>query len=96
MVLGLVGIFWFALHPYVVKDGQRLIGSLPGVIISVVVFATSFVIGTSAGNILSLQTKRNSSFFAKNREYFAQHTVATVITVVVTFLLGLFLGRLMK
>jgi hypothetical protein len=81
MILGLVGIFWFAIHnSHATNDGQTVIGSLPGVLISVFVFATSLVMGASAGNYLSLDTKGNSaSFFVRNREDFAKYAVTAAI-----------------
>ena len=80
-ILGVAGIFWFALHnSYLNKDGQRVIGSMPGVVISAFVFAISFALGNSPGNYLTLATKRNSeSFFVRNREDFAKYAVTAII-----------------
>ena len=96
--LGLVGIFWFAIHnSQVNKDGQATIGSLPGVVLSFVAFAISFYLGNGRGNFLSLETRRNSaSFFVRNREDFAKHTVTSLISGVIGLIIGYVLGHYMK
>jgi hypothetical protein len=81
IILGLGGIFWFALHnSHVNKVGQSVPGSIPGLLISVAVFAISLGMGMGRGNYLSLNTKKNSQpFFVRNREEFAKYAVTAII-----------------
>jgi hypothetical protein len=89
MLVGVVGVFFFALHnSYVNKDGQTVVGSLPGVIISVVFFG-SLVMGMAVVNYLSLETKQNSpSFFKKNWEDVTKHWIIALGTGIVGWLIG--------
>jgi hypothetical protein len=89
-IVGLVGVFWFALHnSYVNKDGQTMLGSLPGVVASGLVFVVSFAAGLGPRNYVSLETKRNSaSFFRKNWEEFAKHWIIALGTGIIGWLIG--------
>jgi hypothetical protein len=83
MTLGFIGVLWFALHnAQVNKAGEIVvIGSLPGVVISVAVLVVSLLMGQNTTNHLSLETKRNSaSFFVRNREEFAKYAVTAILS----------------
>jgi|SRR5579862_5927420 len=90
MLAGIVGVVFFGLHnSHVNKDGQTVVGSLPGVIISVIVFAISFVMGQGTSNYLSLETKQNSpSFFKKNWEDIAKHWIIALGGGIIGWLIG--------
>jgi hypothetical protein len=91
-LVGLVGIFWFALHgSYVNKDGQTVPGSMPGVVSCMVVLMFSFVAGLGSRNYVSLETKQNSpSFFSKNWEEITKHWIIALGGGVIGWLLGHF------
>jgi hypothetical protein len=97
-VVGLFGTFWFAIHnSQQNENGQATLGSLPGVLISMLVFTISFALGMGRGNFLSLETRRNSaSFFVRNREDFAKHAISSLISAVIGLIIGYVLGRFIK
>lgn len=99
-IVSLIGVFWFMLHNHQVnKDGGWAIAasSLPAFWISVAVCFASIMVGSTAGNFLSLETKRNSaSFFVRNREDFAKHAVTAAISVLIGGLVGWLIGHFLK
>jgi hypothetical protein len=92
-ILSLICMFWFVIHNSEVnKEGQAVIRSLPGLLISVVVFAGCVAMGLNSQNFVSLETKRNSaSFFVRNWEEFAKHAVTAGISGVIGYCIGYFL-----
>ncbi len=90
LLVSFAGIFWFALHnSYVNKDGQTVVGSTPGFLISVVGFMISLVLTLRTANHLSLETKRNSpSFFKKNWEDVTKQWIIALGTGIVGWLIG--------
>jgi hypothetical protein len=98
LVIGSVGMFWFIIHnSYKNASGQFVLGSWPGFVVFLLLFATSLVYGISPSNYLSLESRRNSaSFFIRNREEFAKHAVTATISTVIGGLAGYIIGHYLK
>jgi len=98
LVVGIVGAFWFAIHnSYKNASGQPVIGSFPGFFIFLFLFVVSLVYGTFSSNYVSLESRRDSaSFFVRNREEFAKHTVTAIISSVIGGLVGYLIGHYLR
>jgi hypothetical protein len=97
LVVSFVGIFWFAIrNSHANQGGQPVVYLGWGLLASILTFAISVSAATHVRNYLSLETRRDSpSFFMKYREDFAKHGITSVITAVVSGIVGLFFGWLL-
>jgi hypothetical protein len=97
LVVSFTGIFWFAIrNSHANEEGHPVVYLGWGLLTSILMFVISISAATHVRNYLNLETRRDSpSFFKKYREDFAKHGITSVITAVVSGIVGLFFGWLL-